>query len=199
MSALDFWYDFHSPFAYLAASRIEDIVRRHSVGLNWRPLHLPKLIEAIGGRQPLKENAAFLAWYRQDLQDQAALCGVTIRYHPDFPLKPARALRAALRAGELGAIAPFSLAVYRAYWTDNRDISDLAVLGELAAGCGLDGRDIERAAVGDRYRDRLAKNTEAAVAAGVFGVPTVIWRGKLFFGNDRLDWLERSLSRQSAS
>jgi 2-hydroxychromene-2-carboxylate isomerase len=199
MSRLDFWYDFHSPFAYLAATRIEDIAQRHGASINWRPLHLPKLIGAIGGRQPLRENRAFVAWYKQDLQDQAAAYGVTIRYHPDFPLKPARALRSALRAAELGAISTFSLAVFRAYWTESRDISDLTVLGELASACGLPAGDIRHAAVSDHYRDLLARNNEVATAAGVFGVPTVIWQNKLFFGNDRLDMVERSLTRQSAS
>jgi 2-hydroxychromene-2-carboxylate isomerase len=199
MSALDFWYDFHSPFAYLAATRIEDIARRRAISVNWRPLYLSRLIDAIGGRRSLEENAAFVAWYKQDLQDQAAFHGVSIRYHPGFPLRPARALRAAIRAGELGRAAAFSLAVFRAYWTDNRDISDLAVLGELAAASGLDARDIEMAATQDAYRERLEQNNATAIAAGVFGVPTIIWRGKLFFGNDRLDMLERSLSRQSAS
>lgn len=199
MSSLDFWYDFYSPFAYLAATRVGAIAERHGIALRWRPLHLPKLIAAIGGRRPLEENAAFLAWYKQDLADQAADCGVVIRYHPNFPLKPARALRAAIRAGELGAASSFSLAVYRAYWTESRDISDLAVLGELAGGCGLDPREIEQAAVSDRYRDLLEQNNAEAIAAGVFGVPTAIWRGKLYFGNDRLDRLERSLARQSKS
>jgi len=199
MTELDFWYDFHSPFAYLAATRIEDIARRHGVSVNWRPLYLSRLIDAIGGRRSLEENAAFVAWYKQDLQDQAAFQEVSIHFHPGFPLRPARALRAAIRAGELGAAAPFSLAVFRAYWTDNRDISDLAVLGELAAASGLDAGDIELTATQDTYRERLEQNNATAIAAGVFGVPTVIWRGKLFFGNDRLDMLERSLSRQSAS
>jgi len=199
MSRLEFWYDFHSPFAYLAARRIGDIAQRHGTTVDWRPLHLPQLIKTICGRQPLTENPAFVAWYKQDLQDQAALSGVTIRYHPDFPLKPARALRGALRAGELDAIAPFSLSVFRAYWSESRDISDLAVLGELAASCGLDAADIERAAASEHYRGLLAANNETAITAGVFGVPTVIWQKKLFFGNDRLDMLERSLARQSAS
>ncbi len=194
MSGLDFWYDFHSPFAYLAATRIGAIAERHDAALRWRPLHLPRLIAAIGGRRPLEENAAFLAWYKQDLQDQAADCGIVIRYHPDFPLKPARALRAAIRAGELGAAAPFSLAVYRAYWTESRDISDLAVLGELARTCGLDPAAIEQAALGERYRDLLERNNAEAIAAGVFGVPTAIWRARLYFGNDRLDRLERALA-----
>ena len=194
MTALEFWYDFHSPWAYLAATRIEGLARRHGIGVRWRALHLPKLNAAIKGRRPLEENPAFVAWYKQDLQDWAALYGVAVRYHPAYPLKPARALRAAIRAGELGAAAPFALAVFRAYWTQSRDISDLDVLGDLAAACGLDRAEIARAALDDRYRQILESNTQEAIDRGVFGVPSVFWQKKLFFGNDRLALLERWLS-----
>ncbi len=195
MTALEFWYDFHSPWAYLAATRIEDLAGRHGLGLRWRPLHLPKLNAAIEGRRPLEENPAFVAWYKQDLQDWAALYGVVVHYHPDYPLKPARALRAAIRAGELGAAAAFALAVFRAYWTESRDISDLAILGDLAAACGLDRDEITHAALDDRYRQILEDNTKEAIARGIFGVPSIFWRKKLFFGNDRLALLERWLGR----
>ena len=102
MSELEFWYDFHSPWAYLAATQIEALAARHGLAVAWRPLHLPRLIEAIDGRRPMEENGAFLAWYKQDLQDWAELYGLSLRYHPDYPLRPARALRASLRAAELG-------------------------------------------------------------------------------------------------
>lgn len=194
-SDLEFWYDFHSPWAYLAATRIEALAARHRLIARWRPLHLPRLIEAIGGRRPLEENAAFVAWYKQDLQDWAELCGVTIRYHPDYPLRPARALRAALRAEELGAASGFALAVFRAYWSESRDISDIGVLSEIGAACGLDGARISAAATDDGYGRRLEANTREAIGRGIFGVPSMICRGKLFFGNDRLDLLARWLDR----
>jgi 2-hydroxychromene-2-carboxylate isomerase len=199
MTTLEFWYDFHSPWAYLAATQIEGLAQRHGTGVQWRALHLPKLNAAIKGRRPLKENPAFIAWYKQDLQDWAALYGVTVRYHPAYPLKPARALRAAIRAGELGAAAAFALAVFRAYWTESRDISDLHVLGNLAAACGLDSAEIARAAMDDHYRHILESNTQEAVDRGVFGVPSIFWKKKLFFGNDRLGLLERWLSKEGRS
>ena len=199
MTTLEFWYDFHSPWAYLAATQIEGLAGRHGIGVRWRPLHLPKLIAAIKGRRPLEENPAFVAWYKQDLQDWAALYGVVVRYHPAYPLKPARALRAAIRADELGAAAAFALTVFRAYWTESRDISDLDVLGDLAAACGLDRTDLMHAALDERYRQFLESNTKEAIAHGVFGVPSIIWRKKLFFGNDRLALLERWLSESGRS
>ncbi|MFI5019422.1 MAG: DsbA family protein, partial [Dongiales bacterium] len=77
MSELEFWYDFHSPWAYLAATQIETLAARHGLTVTWRPLHLPRLIEDIDGRRPMEENSAFLAWYTQDLQDWAELYGVS--------------------------------------------------------------------------------------------------------------------------
>jgi 2-hydroxychromene-2-carboxylate isomerase len=192
---LEFWYDFHSPWAYLAATRIEALAGRHEVAARWRPLHLPRLIEAIGGRRPLAENAAFVSWYKQDLLDWAELYGITIRYHPDYPLRPARALRAALCAEELGAAPAFASAVFRAYWSESRDISDIGVLSEIGASCGLGGASIRAAATDAGYGRRLEANTREAIGRGIFGVPSIICRGKLFFGNDRLDLLERWLER----
>jgi 2-hydroxychromene-2-carboxylate isomerase len=187
---LDFWFDFHSPWAYLAATQIEALAARHDMEVHWRPLHLPRLIDSIDGRRPLEENAAFLAWYKQDLQDWAALYGLSLRYHPNYPLRPARALRAVLRADELGQAKEFTLAVFKAYWSEERDISSLEELARIGAACGLDGTEIARAVTDDAYRDRLEANTSEAIGRGVFGVPTVICRGKLFFGNDRLQLLE---------
>lgn len=190
---LDFWFDYHSPWSYLAAARLTAIESRHNVRFRWRPLHLPRLIEMIGGRRPLEGPAAFVRWYQQDLQDWAALYGMHIRYHPEFPLRPARALRATLFAETLQLEAPFALAVFRAYWTESHDISDLAVLGALGAAVGLNAAQVAAAAENPVWKQGLAANTAAAAAQGVFGVPTVNTGTKLFFGNDRLDMLERYL------
>ena len=193
MSELEFWYDFHSPWAYLAATQIEALAARHALAVAWRPLHLPRLIEEIDGRRPMEENDAFLAWYKQDLQDWAELYGVSLRYHPDYPLRPARALRASLRAAELGQAPAFALAVFRAYWSESRDISDLETLGEIATASGLDAAAIRAAATDKAYAVKLEANTRAAIDREIFGVPSIICRGKLFFGNDHLALLDRWL------
>jgi hypothetical protein len=138
----------------------------------------------------MEENAAFLAWYKQDLLDWAELYGVSLRYHPNYPLRPARALRAALRAAELKQAPAFALAVFRAYWSESRDISDLDVLGEIASACGLDPAVIRSAATDKGYAKKLEVNNREAIERGLFGVPSVVCRGKLFFGNDRLGMLD---------
>ncbi len=199
---LEFWFDFHSPWCYLASHRIGALARRHGLALSWRPLHLPRLIQAIDGRRPREPNAAFLRWYDQDLADWAALLDLPLRRHPDDPLRPARALRAAV----LVAADPktrerseaFVLRVMRGYWAEGANIEDDAVLAELATEAGLDGARVAEGTRSQVTKDALADNLDAAIAAGVFGVPSVVLGEKLYFGNDRLELLELHLNGVAA-
>jgi 2-hydroxychromene-2-carboxylate isomerase len=190
---MEFWFDYHSPWSYLEATKLPAIAARHGAELWWRPLHLPRLIEAIGGRRPLEESPAFVRWYQQDLQDWAQLYGMKISYHPAFPLRPARALRATLFAETEGKAGDFVMSVFKAYWSDHRDISDLQILCELGEGVGLNGAAVAAAAEDAKWKDCLLRNTKEAEGTGVFGVPTVNAAGKLFFGNDRLEMLDAYL------
>ncbi len=195
---LEFWFDFHSPWCYLAGHRIGALARRHGLALVWRPVHLPRLLQAIDGRRPLEQNAAFLRWYQQDQADWAALLGLPLSQHPDYPLRPARALRAAF----LVAANPetrdrteaFVLRVMRGYWAEGANIEDYAVLAALATEAGLDGGRVAEGARSEAAKRALAANLDEAIAAGVFGVPTMALGEKLYFGNDRLDLLELHLN-----
>lgn len=193
---LVFWFDIHSPWAYLAARRINALAERHKAELTWKPFQLPRLIEKINGRRPLEENAAFVDWFQQDIRDWAEVEGVTIRYHPRYPLPNSRALRACLHAGDHGLMDTFALAVFKAYWEDEADISDLKVIEAIANEVGLDGPATAAAATDSHYKSRLEDNTAEAIERGLFGTPTVESGEKLFFGFDRLGLLERHLSRQ---
>ena len=188
---LDFWFDFHSPWCYLAASRIGGLCRRYNLDLRWRPLHLARLIEAVGGRRPLEENPRFVAWYRQDLADQAALFGLPLAYHPNYPLRPARALRAALNAAAHGKAEAFVARVMAGYWAEGADITDPALLAAWGAEVGLGG--VIEATSDPARKAELEANLEEAVAAGLFGLPAAVLDGKIYFGNDRLELLEHHL------
>jgi len=193
---IDFWFDFHSPWCYLASSRIGAIAREHGATLRWRPVHLANLMEKIDGRRPLEANGAFVSWYRQDLIDQAAELRLPYRRHPDYPLRPSRALRAALFAAGRGRAEAFVNAVMQAYWVDGRDISDLEVLDELGVRIGLDAGDARTAAMDAVCKGMLEANLAEAIAASVFGVPTVIFDDKRYFGNDHLELLGKHLARR---
>ena len=196
--ACEFWFDVNSPWCFLAAERIGAIARRHGAALTWRPVHLAKLNERIRGRRPLEENERFVRWYRQDLRDWAALQNLEIRYHPGFPLRPSRALRACLFAADQGRAEAFVRKLLRAYWCDGADISELDTLEALGREAGFDGGHISAAATDPRHKARLGANLEEAVDRGLFGLPSVIAGGKIFFGNDRLDLLDRALGRARA-
>jgi len=195
MSGLTFWFDVHSPWVYLASFRVGDIARKHGLPLHWRPLHLPRLLDEIGGHKPLEASAQRVAWFRQDILDWAELQGVPLRYHPNYPLRNSRALRACLLAEDEGRGEAFARRVLRGYWAEAADITDLEQLGRWAAESGLDPVAVKDAAVSDVFKDRLEANTQAAIGRGVFGVPTVDTGSRLYFGNDRLDLLDIHISR----
>jgi 2-hydroxychromene-2-carboxylate isomerase len=196
MTELTFWFDVHSPWVYLASFRVGDLARKHGLALRWRPLHLPKLMDEIGGVKPLEASPQRVAWFQQDIQDHAELIGVPLRYHPHYPLRNSRALRACLLADDQGKAEPFVRRLLRGYWAEEADITDLALLARWGAEAGLDGEAVQAAAVREAFKQRLDANTAEAIARGVFGVPTVETGSRLYFGNDRLDLLDRHLSRR---
>ncbi|MGH6622462.1 MAG: thioesterase, FlK family, partial [Burkholderiaceae bacterium] len=136
-SPIKFYFDFHSPWCWFASLRIEALAARVRRPVNWRPIHLARLIDTIDGRRPLDANAAFVDWFKQDMQDTAKQLGVTLRYHPRFPLRPARALRASVHAAQRGRAGAFVQAVMRAYWSDSEDIEDADLLATIGVRCGL--------------------------------------------------------------
>jgi 2-hydroxychromene-2-carboxylate isomerase/predicted thioesterase len=190
---LDFWFDFNSPWCYLASLRIGPMARLRGLDVNWRPLHLAKLNQRIDGRRPLEENPAFVSWYRQDLNDHAALQGVVVKYHSNFPLRPSRALRASLHAADEQVAEDFVNAVMKAYWSENSDIEDPAMLASIGKSVGLSPARLMEVVADPAFKRRLEDNLDEAVKSDIFGLPTTVYRGKRYFGNDRLELLERHL------
>ena len=195
MSGLTFWFDVHSPWVYLASFRVGDIARKHGLALRWRPLHLPNLLDRIGGHKPLEASPQRVAWFQQDIQDHAELLGVPLRYHPHYPLRNSRALRACILAGDEGKAEAFVRRVLKGYWAEEADITDLDQLARWGEETGLDPEAVKAAAVSEDFKQRLDANTSEAIARGVFGVPTVDTGSRLYFGNDRLDLLDNHISR----
>ncbi len=160
----------------------------------WRPLHLPRLLDEIGGVKPLEATPARVAWFRQDILDHAEQQGLPLRYHPHYPLRNSRALRACLYAADEGKAEAFVKRVLRAYWAEEGDISDLDRLARWGEEAGLDRAHVVAAAQSETFKMRLDESTQEAIGRGVFGVPTVDTGRKLYFGNDRLDLLDQHLT-----
>ena len=194
-----FWFDVHSPWSYLASFRIGAIARRHNAPVLWRPLHLPNLMDTVDGMRPLEQNPARVAWYEQDVRDRMAQAGLAYAPHPGYPLRPSRAQRACLHAAREGCAEAFVQAVMRGYWALGADISDVAVLQAMADAVGLGPRPIAEVVEDEAIKQAVAANTQEAAAGGIFGVPSLVFEGKLYFGCYHLDLLDAALGRAAAA
>jgi len=187
---IDFWFDFHSPWCYFASHQIGELARKNNCELIWRPVHLANLSTAVDGRRPLEANTPFVNWYTQDQYDTAQLLNLPFCPHEKYPLRPSRALRIALYADECNLAEAFIKAVMRGYWAEQKDISDLGWLMQVGSTIGLNASSVEKAASSEEYKKSLSNNLNNAVANKMFGLPTSIINDKIFWGNDRLNYLQ---------
>src|SRR5574337_824012 len=164
MPAMEFFYDFVSPYSYLASTRVEAEARRAGGEVRFRPFLLGGVFKATGNRAPL-ETPAKLKHMWVDLQRWAARLSVPLAQPASFPVASILALRTALEAERTGKLVPFTHAVFRAFWAEGRDIASPQVLAALARAAGLDGAAAVAAA--RQHREALARQTQEAVDRGL--------------------------------
>lgn len=193
---IDFYFDFSSPYSFLAAEQIQALAARHGRTVTFKPILLGIVFKAAGSA-PLTEQYGPKARYSvHDFERSARFAGVRYRHPSKFPIGAVGASRAVLwlqqhrpeKANE------FVRAVFRAFFQDDRDISDAAVVAQVAQSIGLDGQALMEAAQAPAIKDELRRRVEDAVAFGVFGAPTIVVDGEVFWGNDRLPQIERWLA-----
>ncbi len=192
-----FFYDFASPYAYLASTQIEDVASRCGAIVDWCPIFLGGLFRSIGTPM-VPINGYSDAKRRHTLEDMARWArhyDEPFHFPSRFPMTTVTALRLALLAEE--QIAPLSHALFSAYFIANEDLEDLAVLERALGSVGLPKSLLERVAE-PSIKDRLRRNTEEAERLGIFGVPSfrvAQHHGPplLFFGQDRLLFVEKAL------
>lgn len=198
MKAMKFFYDFVSPYSYLASTRVEAEARRAGGEVAFRPFFLGGVFKATGNRAPA-EIPAKLKHMWVDLQRWARRLGVPLELPPAFPVASLLALRTALEAARLGKLVPYTHAAFRAYWVEGRDIADAQVLAAVASSAGIDGAAAVAAA--PQYKEALVRQTQEAVDRGAFGAPTFFVPApggeEMFVGNDRLDFACEALARAS--
>jgi 2-hydroxychromene-2-carboxylate isomerase len=190
MATLEFFYDFVSPYSYLASTRVEALAARTGATLRWRPFLLGGVFKATGNHAPLDVPAKGRHMWL-DLERWARRLGVGLQRPEPFPFASILALRTALAAEAAGSLVPYTHAVYRAAWVDGRDVASPEVLAAVASEAGLDGAALVAAAPG--YKEALMKQTQAAVDRGAFGAPACFVGEALFIGNDRLEFVEEAL------
>jgi 2-hydroxychromene-2-carboxylate isomerase len=195
---VDFFYDFSCPYAYLAHTQIEALCARAGAELVWRPMLLGGVFKAVGTVQvpfasmiPTKaRNNAF------DMLRWAEHFDVPLTTPKAHPNRTVLALRATLAAD--AEIPRASKAIFAAYWGRGRDVAEPAVVREALDDAGLDGAGLIARAEDPAIRADLRARTDEAVAHGIFGAPAFVVTapgvtGDLFWGQDRLDFVEKAL------
>ena len=198
MARLEFFFDCSSPWTYLAFHKIEDLCRETRADLEWRPILVGGVFNAVNPsvyESRAKPVPAKARYYAKDLRDWTRHYGLRIGQPPVFPVNSVKAMRGALFANERGLLPPYARAVFETYWGDLEDISQDAVLERVVARVGLPRTEYFAALADSRYKDALRANTDELIARGGFGSPTMfVGGGDMYFGNDRLELVRAALS-----
>jgi 2-hydroxychromene-2-carboxylate isomerase len=195
MKTIDFYFDFSSPYGYIASHRIDDIAARHGHAVNWHPYLLGVVFKA-NGRKPLPGQPLVGDYALRDFARSARLYGVPLNIPPRLPISGVNPSRAFywLHDQDPPQAKTLARALYAAYFVDGRDISEPEQVAEVTASLGVDRAAVLAALQDPKVKERLRQETEAAIARGAFGSPFIFVDGEPFWGSDRLDQVDRWLA-----
>lgn len=193
---IDFYFDFSSPYGYLAAEKIEALAEKHGRAVNWRPILLGAVFK-MNGMQPLVGIPMKGSYAKHDMARSARLLGVKIKMPSKFPINTVAPCRAFywLNASDPVQAKQFALAAYRAYFAEDRDISSTEITANIAAKLGIDKAAVLQALDDPAVKERTKTEVDAAIERGVFGSPYIVIDGEPFWGADRLEQVERWLTK----
>lgn len=189
---LEFYFDYGSPYSYLADTQVEAIAQRAGATLQRRPMLLGGVFKATGNASPMTV-APKSAWSAFDMPMWARHYGVPFERNPFFPVNTLALMRGAAAAQIDGLFDRYHPAIYKAMWVDGRNLNDMSEVAAVLAEAGLDAAKFGARIQDPDVKDRLKATTEEAVARGVFGAPTCFVDNMMFFGNDRLPFVEMAL------
>lgn len=191
---IEFYFDFSSPYGYLAAEQIDALAARYNREVNWHPVLLGVVFKQTG-MAPLTQIPIKGDYSKRDFARTARMMKIPFAMPPVFPIASQAPARVMLWIGSQSAEAAkaYAKAAYRGYFVEGLDISRPENAAALAAGLGHD-RDAAAAAIEDpRFKGALKSEVEQAIANGVFGSPYIIIDGEPFWGADRLPMVEEWL------
>ncbi|TAJ36966.1 MAG: 2-hydroxychromene-2-carboxylate isomerase [Reyranella sp.] len=189
---LEFYFDYGSPYSYLADTQVEAIAKRAGATLARKPMLLGGVFKATGNHSPA-EMPQKSAWSGFDMPMWARHYGVPFQRNPFFPVNTLALMRGAAAAQIDGLFERYHPAIYKAMWVDGRNLNDINEVASVLTAAGLDAAKIGARIQDQDVKDRLKATTEEAVARGVFGAPTSFVDNMMFFGNDRLPFVELAL------
>ena len=197
---IDFYFDFSSPYSYIASEWIDALAARHGRTVRWRAILLGVTFQAAELKSPVSYPLK-REYSLRDFARSARYEGVPFVQPEPFPISTQNAARLFwwLESRDPARARAWARMGLRAYFARGINLSDPAALAGLAAEFGLDAREAEAVWTDPAWKDKLRRENEAAVAAGVFGAPFFIVDGEPFWGNDRKAQLDRFLGGDRGS
>jgi 2-hydroxychromene-2-carboxylate isomerase len=192
-STLEFYFDFGSPTAYIAHQRLRQLQKMYDLEIVYRPILLGGIFKATGNSSPVMVPAKGNYMMATDLPRFLRRYGVVMHPNPHFPINTLTLMRGAFAAQELDCFDAYTIAVYDAVWVGEQNMNEEAVVRQTLGNAGLDADRLLAMTQQPAIKNRLIEATEAAVARGVFGAPTLFMDGEMYFGQDRLDFVEEAL------
>ncbi len=193
-NTIDFYWETGSTNTYFALHLIRPIAERHGATIIYHPFNLGYVFRQHN-YMLMEEPKAKLDNRIRDLQRWAERYGLPFRFPSTFPIKTSRTLRGALAMRRWDLEEAFIDALFTAYWEqDNASIADYAGMRPLVEGLDVDPQEFERIAESDDIRNALAKSTDNGISRGVFGCPSFVIGGELFWGKDRMEFIDDALA-----
>jgi 2-hydroxychromene-2-carboxylate isomerase len=193
---IDYFFSPVSPWTYLGGPRLERMAKKCGAEIRYKPCDYGKIFPVSGGL-PLPQRPKQRQAYRPvELERWREHLGMTLTLHPKFfPASAELASRTIVAARQRGAdTGAVANALLRAVWAEERNIADRDTVTAICTECGLDGAAMLTAAESPTAGAEYETNTAEAIERQVFGAPTYIYKGKPYWGQDRLDFLERALA-----
>src|SRR5690242_14614532 len=199
---IEFFFDCSSPWTYLAFHNIQPLTKELGAEILWRPILVGGIFNTVNPsvyaqrETPVPLKARYM---KKDLADWARSAGLAIKMRPTvFPVNSVKAMRGCIWLGN--DMLPFARTIFQAYWGEDQDISQDAVLAEVCQRVGIDPKAFFAAIGEQKIKDALKANTDEVMARGGFGSPTIfVDKTDMYFGNDRLPLIRQALARRKAS
>lgn len=185
---LEFWFEFGSNYSYLSLMRIEALARRAGVPLHWKPFLLGPIFRELGWQSsPFVEQKEKGEYVWRDMARRAVKYGLPFTRPSSFPRRALLPMRVALLGAEQAWMGEFCRRIMLRNWVQDADIDDAGTVLAALEGLVADPAAILREAQGDANKEALRAQTAAARRLGIFGAPSFIVQGELFWGDDRLE------------
>ncbi|WDE09055.1 2-hydroxychromene-2-carboxylate isomerase [Thalassomonas viridans] len=193
-TTIDFYFDFGSPTAYLAYFRLQQICQQYKVSINYKPVLLGGIFKQTENASPAMIPAKARYMMQHDLPRFAKRYDLEFKLNPFFPINTLPLMRGALAAKELSCFDRYCQLIFTAIWVKGLNLGDMDILArELTAG-DIDVNTLMALSQGAGIKQSLIQLTNEAVSRGLFGVPTMFIGNDMYFGQDRLDFIEEALA-----